>query len=95
MPFWYYMHMLLFGKKEATWPFECPQTNMVIKSLGSWRQSICPLRFQSPIVKDTKKVPGKGHKGTKQLIRQRIALQNNDLIGIATLVLQTNLPETP
>ena len=38
----------------------------------------------------------KWHKGTKQLIRQqRAALQNHDLIGIATLVPQTNLPETP
>ena len=31
------------------------QTNMMIKSLSSWRQSICLLRFQSPIVKDIKK----------------------------------------
>ena len=26
---------------------------------------------------------------------KRAVLQNNDLIGVATLVLQTNLPETP
>ena len=26
---------------------------------------------------------------------KRVALQNNDLIGVATLVSQTNLPETP
>ena len=26
---------------------------------------------------------------------KRVALQNNDLIGVATLVPQTNLPETP
>ena len=26
---------------------------------------------------------------------KRAALQNNDLIGVATLVPQTNLPETP
>ena len=31
---------------------------------------ICLLRFQSPIVKDTKKEARKGHKGTKQPIRQ-------------------------
>ena len=43
---------------------------MVIKALGSWRQSICLLRFQSPTVKDTKKGAWKWHKGTKQLIRQ-------------------------
>ena len=43
---------------------------MVIKSLGSWRQSICPLMFQSPTVKDTKKGAQKWHEGAKQLIRQ-------------------------
>ena len=70
---------------------------MVIKSLDSWRQSICPLKFQSPTVKDSKKGARKWHEGTKQPIRQlkKAALQNNGLIGIATLVPQTNLPETP
>ena len=70
---------------------------MLIKSLGSWRQSICLLRFQSPIVKDTKKGAQKWHEGTKQLIRQlgEQHLQNHVLIGVATLVPQTNLPETP
>ena len=43
---------------------------MVTKSLGSWRQCICPLRFQSPTVKDTIKGAQKWHKGAKQLIRQ-------------------------
>ena len=70
MPFWCYMHMLLFGKKEATWPPEGPQSNMVIKFLASWRQSICPLWFQFPTVKDTKKGAHKWHEVTKQLIRQ-------------------------
>ena len=46
-----------------------PQSNMVIKFLGSWRQSICPLRFQSPTVKDAKKGAQKWHEGTKQPIR--------------------------
>ena len=32
MPFWCYMHMLPFGKKEAIWPPDGPQLNMVIKS---------------------------------------------------------------
>ena len=69
---------------------------MVTKSSGSWRQSICPLRFQAPAVKDTKKGAWKWHEGTKQLIGQlRAALQNHGLIGVATLVPQTNLPETP
>ena len=42
---------------------------MVIKFLDSWRQFICPLKFQSLTVKDTKKGARKWHKGTKQLIR--------------------------
>ena len=89
------MHMLLFGKKGATWPPEGPQSNVVIKLLDSWRQSICPLRFQSPIVKDTKKGAQKWHRGNQAADQavKRAALQNNDLIGIAILVPQTNLPE--
>ena len=43
---------------------------MVIRFFNSWRQSICPLRFQSPTVNDTKKGTQKRHKGTKQLIMQ-------------------------
>ena len=70
MPFWCYMHVLLFGKKEATCPPKGPQSNMVIKSLGSWKQFICLLRFQSPTVKNTKKGAQKWHEGTKQPIRQ-------------------------
>ena len=64
----------------------------MIKALGSWRQPIRQPRFQSPTVKDTKKGARKWHEETKQL---RAALQNPDLIGVATLVPQTNLPETP
>ena len=88
--------MLLFGKKEATWPPEDPQSNMVTKSLDSWRQSICPLRFQSPTVKDTKKGPQKwqGNQAANQAAK-RAALQNNDLTGISTLVPKANLPEIP
>ena len=43
---------------------------MVIRFFDSWKQSICPLRFQSPAVKDTKKGTEKWHEGTKQVIRQ-------------------------
>ena len=43
---------------------------MVIKSLGSWRQFICPLKFQSSIVKDTKKGAQKRYKEMKQPIMQ-------------------------
>ena len=69
---------------------------MVIKSLGSWRQFICLLRFQSPTVKDTKKGTQKarGNQAANQEAK-RAALQNSDLIGVATLVPQTNLLETP
>ena len=35
-----------------------PQSNMEIKFLGSWRQSSCPLRIQSPTGKDIKKEHG-------------------------------------
>ena len=41
--------------------------DQILRLLG---QSICPLRFQSPTVKDTKKGTQKRHEGTKQLIRQ-------------------------
>ena len=67
-----------------------------LTSLGSWGQSNCPLRFQSPTVKDTKQGAWKWHEGAKQLIKQlRAALQNHDLVGVATFFPQINLPETP
>ena len=65
---------------------------MVIR-FDSWRQSTCPLRFQSPTVKDTKKGAQKWHEGTKQPIRQLGEQHYNDLIQIPTLVPQTNLPK--
>ena len=70
---------------------------MLIKSLESWRQSICLLRFQSPIIKDTQKGAQKWHEGTQAAHQaaKRAALQNNDLVGVATLVPQASLPETP
>ena len=36
----------------------------------------------------------RGNQAADQAAR-RAALQNNDLIGVTTLVLQTNFPETP
>ena len=95
MPFWCYMHMRLFGKKGATWPPEGPQSNVVIKSLASQSQSVCPLRFQSPTIKDTKKGAQTWHEGTKQLIRQLREQCYRTMIRAATLVPQTKLPETP
>ena len=57
------------------------------------RQSICQLRFQSPIAKDTKKGARQWPEGTKQPIRQLGEQHYNDLIQIPTLVPQTNLPK--
>ena len=52
---------------------------------------MCPLRFKSPTVKDTKKGAQKWLEGTKQLIRQL----REQHYRVVTLVPQTNLPETP
>ena len=57
----------------------------------------CPLRCQSPTLKDTKKGSMEvvqGNQAADQAAK-RAAFQNHDLIGVATLVPQTNLPETP
>ena len=62
---------------------------MVIKFLYSWRQS--------PTVKDTKKGStevARGNQAADQAAR-RAALYNHDLIGVPTLVPQSNLPENP
>ena len=75
---------------ERNRPLDHPRVPSII-SLGSWRQSICLLRFQSPTVKDTIKGARKWHKGPNQAAK-RAVLQNNDLIGVATLLPQTNLP---
>ena len=55
------------------------------------------MRFQSPAVKDTNDgstEEARGNQAADQAAR-RAALQNHDLIGVATLVPHTNLPETP
>ena len=72
---------------------------MVIKFLGSWRQ------FTAHLPTEVSVSHCKGHqKGSTEVARgnqaasqatKRAALQNHDLIGVATLVPQTNLPETP
>ena len=87
MPFWCYMHMLLFGKKGATWPLEVPQSNMMIKSLDSWKQPICPLEFSVSHCKGHQKgntEVARGNQAADQAAK-KAALQNNDLIGVATL----------
>ena len=96
MPFWYCTHMMLFGKKEAIWPHKCPQSDVVIKSLGSWRQSICPLRFQSPTVKDSKREHRSGVREASSWSGSwESSITDQWPNGVATLVPQTNLPETP
>ena len=68
---------------------------MVIKSLGSWRQSTCLLRLQSPTVEKTGKWSIEVAQGNQVAAAKRAALQNSNLIGVSTLLLQTNLPGTP
>ena len=68
---------------------------MVIKSLGFWRQSTCLLRLQSPTVEKTGKWSIEVAQGNQVAAAKRAALQNSNLIGVSTLLLQTNLPETP
>ena len=97
MPFWCYMHIMLFGKKGAIWPtrgFPIKYGDQILKTLGG-----------SPSAYWGFSVPLKGHqKGSTEVARgnqavdqaaKRAALQNNDLIWVATLVPQTKLPETP
>ena len=70
---------------------------MMIKSLDSWKQPICPLEFSVSHCKGHQKgntEVARGNQAADQAAK-KAALQNNDLIGIATLVPQTNLPETP
>ena len=91
------MHMLLFGKKEATWPPEGSQSNIVTQSLWFLEAVHLPTEVSVSHCK--------GHqKGSMEVAwwnqaddqaAKRAALQNSDLIGVATLVPQINLPETP
>ena len=68
---------------------------MVIKSLDSWRQSFSSLRFPHRKGHQQGSVEvAQGNQAADQAAK-RAALQNCDLRGAATLVPQTNLPETP
>ena len=69
MPFWCYLHMLLFGKKGHLTTSGSP-IKYSDQILGLLEAVICPLRFQSPAVKDIKKGAQKWHEGTNQLTRQ-------------------------
>ena len=96
MPFWCYLHMPLFGKKEATWPPQGSKSSMVIKSLDLGGSPSARWDFSLPLQRTPKREHGSGTRDeVANQAAKRAALQNNDLIGFATLVPQTNLPETP
>ena len=88
--------MLLVGKTGATWPLKGPQSN---------GDQILRLLEAVHLATEVSASHCKGHqKGNREVARgnqaadqaaKREALQNHDLIGVATLVPQTNLPETP
>ena len=70
---------------------------MVTKSLASWKQLIWPLEFQFPIARGIKKKVQRWHEGTRLPIRQlrKQHYKTVTLIGVATLVPQVTLLETP
>ena len=81
------MHMLLFGKKGATWLPEGPQSNMVIKSLDLEAVHL-PTDVSVSHYKGHQKGSMEvawGNQAADQAAK-RAASQNNDLIGVATLV---------
>ena len=97
MPFWCYMHMLLFRKKGATWPPEGSPIKYGDQILRLLEAVLLPTEVSVSHCK--------GHqKGSMEVTwenqavdqaAKRAVLENNDLIRVATLVPQTNLPETP
>ena len=97
MPFWCYIHLLLFGKKRGH-----------LTTRGSpikYGDQILRLLEAVRLPDEVSVSHCKGHqKGSTEVARgnqaadqaaRRAALQNHDRIGIATLGPQTNLPETP
>ena len=73
------MHMLLFGKKEATWPPEGPQSNTVIKSLDLEVVHLPPevsVSHRNGHQKGSMEV-ARGNQAADQAAK-RAALQNND-----------------
>ena len=72
------------------------QSDMVTKSLGFLEAVHLPTEVSVSHCKGHQKGSmevARGNQATDQAAKR--ALQNNDLIGVATLVPQTNLPETP
>ena len=88
---------MLFGKKEATF--------FSFLSVPKYSDQILRLLEAVHLPTEVSVSHCKGHqKGSMKVARgnqaadqaaKRAALQNYDLIGVATLVPQTNLPETP
>ena len=94
MPFWCYIHILLFGKKEATWGYPIKYGDQILRFLDVVH---LPTEVSVSHCKGHQKGStevAQGNQEDDQAVK-RAALQNSDLIGVATLVPQTDLPETP
>ena len=97
MPFLCYVHMLLFGKKGATWgtqgsPIKCG--DQILRLLEAVH---LPTEVSVSYCKGHQKGSTEvawGNQAADQAAK-RAALQNHDLIEVATWVPQANLPEIP
>ena len=91
------MHMRLFGKKGATWPPKATPIKYGDQILWLLEAVHLPTEVSVSHCKGHQEgntEVARGNQAADQATR-RAALQNHDIIGIATLVPQTNLPETP
>ena len=96
MPFWCYTHAAIWKERGHLTTRGSP-----IK----YGDQILRLLEAVPLPTEVSVSHGKGHqKGSTEVARgnqaadqapKRATLQNHDLIGVANLVSQTNLPETP
>ena len=86
------MYMLLFGKKEATWPpIKYDQILRLLEAVH------LPTEVSGSRCKGHQKGSMEvawGNQAGNQAAK-KAALQNNNLTGFAPLVPQTNLPKTP
>ena len=95
MPFWCYMHMLLFGKKRGhltTWASPFKYGDQILRLLEAVH---LPVEVSVSRCKGHQKANAEVARGNQAADQaaKRATLQNNDLPG--TFVPQTNLPETP
>ena len=91
------MHVLLFGKKRGhltTRGSPIKYGDQILRLLDAvhWPAEVSVSRCKGH-QKGSMEV-AQGNQADDQAAK-RAALQNSDLIGVATLVLQTDLPETP